>query len=383
MDHLIHSCISDFNEVIMKNSIKSIVVTSSFIIMICGFMIMNILTPDNEFSFSERRRLITIPSFSVNKLLNGEMIDEFEKYSLDQFVFRDVFRGLKAMSKYYLFNQKDNNNIYIVDGIIEKMEHALDERSIFNAAEKLNEIYDKYLKGKNVGYAIVPDKSYYIAAQNGYLSIDYDKMLEIMQQNVENMKYIDLFQSLAIDDYYKTDIHWKQENIVKIADLLLKGLGNDAKASNAEYTKHSLYPFYGSYYGHAALKLQPDSLNYLTNSTIDNAVVFDYESKSYNKVYDTELFEGMDSYNVFLSGAKSLITVYNKDCKNNKELLLFRDSFGSSIAPLMLEGYSKITLIDIRYISTDLLGDYIDFSQNQDVLFLYNTRILNNSAMLK
>lgn len=144
-------------------------------------MLANILIHDNEFSHSERRRLITIPSFSAHKLLKGELIGEFEKYSLDQFVLRDEFRGLKSMGKYYLFNQKDNNNIYIINGIIEKMQYKLDEKSVFNAAEKLNEIYEKYLKGKNVNYAIIPDKNYFIAAQSGYLTIDYDRIIEIME----------------------------------------------------------------------------------------------------------------------------------------------------------------------------------------------------------
>lgn len=367
----------------MKNNIKNMVVSFSFILIILGFMLANIVIPDDEFSYSERRRLITIPNFSADKLLRGELVNEFEKYFLDQFVFRDIFRELKALGKYYLFNQKDNNNIYIINGIIEKMEYKLDEKSIFNAAEKLNEIYEKYLNGKNVNYAIIPDKSYFIAEQKGYLTINYDRMLEIMEQNICNIKYINLFESLTIEDYYKTDIHWRQEKIIKIADLLLKELGSDAKFSNGEYAEHKLYPFYGSYYGHAALKLEPDTMFYLTNRVIENAVVFDYQSNTFSKVYATNLFNGMDSYDVFLSGAKPLITVYNEECKTNKELLLFRDSFGSSIAPLMLEGYSKITLVDLRYISTDLLKSYIDFSQDQDVLFLYNTQILNNSSMLK
>ncbi len=367
----------------MKNNIKNIVVSLSFLIIICCFMLANAVTPDNEFSRSERRRLISVPHFSADKLLRGELGKEFEKYSLDQFVFRDGFRGLKALGKYNLFRQKDNNDIYIINGIIEKMQYKLNEKSILKAAEKFNEIYEKYLKDKNVNYSIIPDKSYFIAAQNGYLAIDYGRIEEIMKQTTRNMKYINLFGSLTIEDYYKTDIHWRQEKIVKTADLLLKELGSGAKASDSEYAEHKLYPFYGSYYGQSALKSEPDSMIYLTNSTIENAEVYDYQLNTSGKVYDEDLFNGMDPYDVFLSGAKPLITIYNEDCKNNKELLLFRDSFGSSIAPLMLGGYSKVTLIDLRYISTDLLESYIDFSQDQDVLFLYNIQILNNSAMLK
>lgn len=63
-----------------------------------------------------------------------------------------------------------------------------------------------------------------------------------------------------------------------------------------------------------------------------------------------------------------------------KELLLFRDSFGSSIAPLLLENYSKITLIDLRYISQEVLENYIEFNE-QDVLFLYSTLVLNQNIL--
>ena len=61
---------------------------------------------------------------------------------------------------------------------------------------------------------------------------------------------------------------------------------------------------------------------------------------------------------------------------------MFRDSFGSSIAPFFIDGYSQITLVDTRYISPSLLGDYVDFT-DCDVLFLYSTLVLNKSQSLK
>ena len=68
----------------------------------------------------------------------------------------------------------------------------------------------------------------------------------------------------------------------------------------------------------------------------------------------------------------------NPNAKIEKELLLFRDSFGSSLAPLLIENYKKITLIDIRYMSSKLIGEFIEFD-NQDVLFLYSTVVLNQN----
>ena len=63
-------------------------------------------------------------------------------------------------------------------------------------------------------------------------------------------------------------------------------------------------------------------------------------------------------------------------------MIVFRDSFASSLIPLFVEGYSKITLIDIRYIRIEDLEKYIQFN-NQEVLFLYSTLVLNNSSSMK
>ena len=85
---------------------------------------------------------------------------------------------------------------------------------------------------------------------------------------------------------------------------------------------------------------------------------------------------------MFLSGSLSLITIENPNANTEKELILFRDSFSSSLAPLLIPGYAKITMVDIRYIQSDLLDSWIDFD-NQDVLFLYSTLVLNHGELLK
>ena len=95
-----------------------------------------------------------------------------------------------------------------------------------------------------------------------------------------------------------------------------------------------------------------------------------------------EKAQGKDPYEMFLSGPKSLMTIENPGAAAGKRLIIFRDSFGSSVAPLLIEGYGEITLVDIRYLSSDMLGNFIDFD-NSDVLFLYSTLVLNNSVTLK
>ena len=90
----------------------------------------------------------------------------------------------------------------------------------------------------------------------------------------------------------------------------------------------------------------------------------------------------MDSYDVYLDGASSFIEITNNNSINDKELVIFRDSFGSSLSPLLVKYYKKITLIDNRYISRDNYKDLIEFN-DQDILFMYSTLFINDSSSLK
>ncbi len=85
---------------------------------------------------------------------------------------------------------------------------------------------------------------------------------------------------------------------------------------------------------------------------------------------------------MYLSGARALLTIENPEAKTDRELIIFRDSFGSSLAPLLVQGYAKVTLVDIRYLRADMLDQVMDF-YGQDVLFLYSTLVLNNSSGIK
>ena len=99
-------------------------------------------------------------------------------------------------------------------------------------------------------------------------------------------------------------------------------------------------------------------------------------------VYSMEKAEGKDPYEMFLSGPLSLVTIENPLAREGKRLIIFRDSFGSAMAPLLASGYSEITLADIRYMHPDNLGKFVDL-EGCDVLFLYSNLVLNNIETLK
>ncbi len=365
--------------------IKKIISVICFVAFIFTLGIACFVKEPVQVLISERRKAAQFPEFSVEALLDKSFFSGLEDYLADQFPLRDAFRSIKASIQLKLLNQSDNNGIYTAEGHISELDYTLNETSVENVAKKLNEIYDKYISGKGAKcyYSVVPDKNYYLAEKNGYPAIDYDKMIEIYTAGVKNMEYIDIFDCLTVDDYYKTDSHWKQENIAPVVRKLASVIGFDAKPADY-YTAEKVADFEGVYAPRLALKSGfSDEITILNSPATDAAKVFNLETgKTTVGVYDKSKLEGNDRYDVYLQGAAAMLTVENPLAAEKKELVIFRDSFGSSLAPLLLEGYSKITIVDLRYVSSAILGQYVDFT-DCDVLFIYNTQILNQSSLLK
>lgn len=343
-------------------------------------MVGNIFSQDKELSYEERRKLSQLPKFTVEKLISGDYFQDMEEYFLDQFIFRQSFRRIKTFINTNIFKEKDNNDIYIIDDGIYKMEYPLREKSIYNSALLYNKISSTYFKDSNVYYTIVPDKNYFVPKEKGYIRLDYEKLIDIMKNNTKDMKYIDIIKNLQTNDYYRTDLHWKQKNILPVSESLLTNMEN--KVSNYKYKEKTFDSFYGSYYGQAATSITPDKLVYLYNKIIEECKVYDFEKQEYIKIYNDKDFENVDPYDVYLGGAKPLLSIENPNNNTGKELYIFRDSFGSSLAPLLVSEYSKIVLVDLRYINSIEFEKYIQPKKNSDVLFMYNTLIINNSDII-
>lgn len=347
-----------------------------------GMAAWGLAMPDEEVSRSERRKLAQRPECSVQAVVSGAYMEDLEAYLLDQFPLRDGWRTVKALTRFTLFRQLDNNGIYLVGDHVLKLEDPLREAQVTYAADKINSVIGTYLQGMNVRYAVVPDKNFFAAAANGYPHMDYDRLTALMQERV-NAPYVDLFPLLRLDDYYRTDPHWRQEALLPVAQALADamGLGADLEPEGG-FEAHTLEPFYGAYCGQSALPVEPDVLTYLTSAATDAASMTGIEFQGTQPVYTVDRFAGMDGYDVFAGGAQAIVTLESPGAKTGRELILFRDSFGSSLAPLFLEGYSKVTLIDLRYVASSLLEQFVDF-EDQDVLFLYSTSLLNSGMLLK
>lgn len=373
------------------NKEKRYIIHRNYILVICMAVVLFGLSfycwfkPEERFSESERRVLKPFPKLTTETIMNGKFMKEFESYSLDQFPFRDSFRSLKALVSYGLIGRKDNNGIYLAEGHLSKIEYPMQTQMLDHAATRMEEIYNMYLKDteSTCYFSIVPDKNIFLAEENGYLSMDYEKLYSYMKEKITFAEFIDIVGLLEKEDYYKTDTHWRQEKIQDVAEHLMAEMS--AIPSDTEYeVKELQYPFYGVYCGQSALPVKPDKLYYLESDVLRNCIVTSYDTgKPINTtIYNMEKAKGHDAYEIFLSGTSALQVIENPKAAKEKELIVFRDSFGSSLIPLLVEGYSRITVIDTRYVQSRMLGRLVDF-HGQDTLFIYSTIILNNSLALR
>ena len=340
--------------------------------------------PTHDVSDSERRKLAQMPEITVESILSGKFMTAFEDFTLDQFPLRDTFRQLKARFHYDVLRQGDNNGIYVADGYAAKLEYPLNETSVSSAMEKFDHIYETYLSGTNCNIfaSVVPDKGLYLAEANGYPAMDYEALFASVEEAMDWAEFVDISDLLTVSDYYHTDTHWRQEQLLDVAARICEAMGVSGFAAE-ELTQTALErPFHGVYYGQAALPMEPETMYYLTGQVLENCTVYNFETGKTTSVYDMEKLQSRDLYDIYLSGAAALLEITNPTAATDKELVVFRDSFGSSLIPLLLKDYARITVVDTRYIAPQLLGQYLQFG-NQDVLFLYSTLILNSSSSLK
>lgn len=338
--------------------------------------------PDKELSEAERRTLAQKPQWSMEAVSSGKFMTDFEDYTLDQFPGRDGFRTVKSLFHTYVLGQKDNNGIYLAHGYAAKQEYPLRQESLNHGVKYFQKLYERYLADAQVYLAIVPDKGYYLAEESGHLAMDYAQMISFMESSMSWAEPIDLTDVLSVEDYYRTDTHWRQERLLPVAERICQAMGAAGPTEGA-YTQTALErPFYGVYYGQAALPMVADTLYLMESPLLDGCRVYDYESGTTGTVYDRSKLDSKDLYDVYLSGARALLTVENPAGTPGKELILFRDSFASALTPLLVQDYAKVTLMDLRYLRMELLEEYLDFT-GKDVLLLYSTLILNNTAVLK
>ena len=292
--------------------------------------------------------------------------------------------SLSSLTALEVFDRQEPDGVYRVGDHLVKAEPQLEPDMLEHAAGVFQSVYDACLaeSGENTWLAVIPGKHAFLAGDRP--SLDYREMADAIAAQAPFLETIDLTGVLTLENYYRTDVHWKQETLLPVAQHLASAMG--VPLTGEGWTVQTFTEdFRGSYLKDHDLPIPPDTLCYLTSPVLEGCTVTCYDLMGRPQpgvVCDKRKANGQNPYDLYLSGPQGLMTLENPGAATDKELILFRDSFGSSMAPLLLPAYSRVTLVDLRYLKSDFLDQFIDF-HGQDVLFLYGTTLLNESYTLK
>lgn len=359
------------------NNKSNYVLIFLFFFIIGSLGLVTIIKEPEKISISERRDLKSIPKISLEDIKDGKYFKNFESFLLDQIPYRDKFRTLKSINLFYIFRQKDNHKVFIKDDFASQITYPLSLKHQNLLIKKINYLSDNYFNKCNIYSTIIPDKAYYLVKNDEYPLIDYKNLRLEMKNSLPN--YIDIFDELNINSYYKTDTHWQNQQLIPVAKKILNSM--NIRSSIIKINTKELSPFYGVLYGESALPLKNDVIKYITTNEINNSKVYrinKYTNKlEEGKMYYDELINSNDPYDIFLGGASNITLIDNAKVDNGKILYLFSDSYGRSLAPLLISDYDKIVFVDLRYIKiSSFTNDYV-IKDGSDVLFAYSIQSIN------
>lgn len=358
-----------------------------FLVLVVG---ANIITKDKTFSESENRMLAGKPRFTVDRLIEGRFTSKFEDYVVDQFIGRDFFTNVK-MNVDKLLGKKESNGVflgedgYLIENFSKPNEEAVNEnlKAINNFSVRYKDV-KQYMLISPTAVSILKDKlpmDAPVIDQESYLQSYKDKL-------PSSVTFVDSYKTMYDHRneyiYYKTDHHWTSLGAFYSYKELAKSMGLDETPDN--YYKQQLVSndFFGALSSKSGYDVKEgDKVNvYLPVNEESQNVVVNYveEQEKTATLYSSKALEQKDNYEVFLKGNHPLVKIQT-DAKNDKTLLIFKDSYANSFIPFLVKDFSKIIVVDPRYYYEDI-DKLMQQESVDEALYLYNANTFFNDTSL-
>ena len=347
-----------------------------FLAFIGAFFILNLVLPDRQFSEQENRYLQMRPEFSFKSLFSGDYTSKFETYTTDQFTFRDEWITLKAASELALGKQ-ENNDVHLCENgtLIEGFKRP--ENSVLDSnMSALNTLVGN--TDAKVYFALIPDKSdLYSSLLPKNVPNDSEKEVIDYCYGQSNATNVDIYSALSAhtDEYifYRTDHHWTSLGAYYGLSALAESMGLPCPALDSYTDRHVVSEeFYGTTWSSSGFSwVDPDTMEIFVNAP-EGLKVTSYPQGSpvEGKLYDFSFLEKKDKYSMFMGGncPMHVIETGNED---KPSLLILRDSYMDSLIPFLLDDFSEIHVLDLRYYRASLKA-YIEQNDFDNVLVCYS-----------
>lgn len=351
-----------------------------FISVLYGIPVSFFVMKDKDFSETENRYLSHKPAFSLDNVFSGKYMQDVEKYINDQFPLRNTWISFKSD---FLQNvgYREVNSVYLGDDdyLIEKwIDSDFDEKQLQKNIDAVNIFTQKHLEQK-ISVMLVPTAGmiYKDKLPSYAPMVDQQAVSDTVKDNLSDAVYIDLiplFLSYNTEDlYYKTDHHWTTKGAFLAYSewCNVNGLLTQESDFSASIVATD---FQGSLYsrvlGNHCAKDKIEIYN--RKNAIDYQVDYNFGKTHSDSVYAMEQLQKKDKYQMFFGGNHPEITISTSQ-RNNKHLLVIKDSFANAFVPFLLNDYETIHIIDLRYYNGNI-DNYILENGINECLILYNVK---------
>ncbi len=329
-----------------------------------------------EFSANENRYLTQFPSFSWSDFVSGDWQEDMTNAFNDQFIQRDLWTQ-SATSVKKALGHKDIGGVYIgkENYYFEKiMNQDISQTNYFQNLRFVNYLAASQQESE-VSLMLVPSPGTILEEylpKHGTL-YDSDEMYQEAQDLLEDVNFIDLreeFQEISKKRqiYYKTDHHWSLYGAYTGAMNYYESVGSNGESYEEYGVKAVSNSFYGTLYSKALDRSAiPDEID----APMELPPVKVYcDGREKESIYDIAKLEEKDQYAYFFGGNYGEVDIINENASSQKRLLIIKDSFANSMVPFLLEEYSQIKMLDMRYYKGSV-QEMAEEYQAEEVLVLY------------
>lgn len=359
-----------------------------FILSLFLVLIVNLILPDKEQSEEENRMLETLPAPGLTSILNGDFMEQWESYMSDQFVGRNLWRGLKVGLD-RLGGSRMENGVYIGrDGQLLEDIAAPDQELFSENINAVKSLADTYSDIRTT-VMLIPDAACILSdSLPAFATVeDQRQMFSMVERGLgDSVNWVDAYSILNRHKteklYYKTDHHWTTQGAFYVFREAAASLGIEGDVSD-DYVSYTVTDsFNGVLASKSGVGLnEKEQIDIYVPTEGDDDVVVNYvdEGKKRTSLYDSSKLETRDKYGVFFGGNTSVMDIRTVST-SRKRLLVVKDSFADCFIPFLTPYYREIVVVDPRYYS-GTMEDIMDTYRITDILVLYsgNTFMTDNN----
>lgn len=349
-------------------------------IIMTGF-VSGLVMKDRTYSENEKRYLATKPKISVETVLNGKFMENYENYVSDQFIERDTFITLRTATEIAL-GKKDINGVYLAkNGYLIEMheEGTIDKKLAKKNEDRMIDFINQLKNNSNIETARVMIVPTAVNILKDYLkgnadTFDQDEVIDYMKNGVGD-SFVDVRGTLREHAkeyiYYKTDHHWTTLGAYYAYKQWCQSVGMNPLWEKDFQVNEVTDDFEGTLYSKINYSFSKDTITqYKVNDDYKFSVIYNMGKDKKDTLYNEEALNTKDQYTYFLNGNNALVDI-ESNVANDRTLLIIKDSYAHCFAPFAACHYNRVVMIDLRYLKKPV-SKIIEEYNITDVLVLYN-----------